>query len=100
MKLLNTYEDREEAEAAAQKITGEKRLASERDSTVVIYNLFGQPTWSNFYALGMFNLVELKLIIEARRLSQNYNQRRHQEILGTLRYVESSFEIKIPQHWL
>lgn len=35
MKLLNTYEDREEAEAAALKITGEKRLASERDSTVV-----------------------------------------------------------------
>lgn len=100
MKLLNTYEDREEAEAAAQKLTGDKRLASERDSTVVIYNLFGQPTWSNFYVLGMFNLAELKQIIEARRLSQNYNQRRHQEILSTLRYVESSFEIKIPQHWL
>ena len=47
MKLLNTYEDREEAEAAERKITGEKRLASERDSTEVIYNLFGEPTWGN-----------------------------------------------------
>jgi hypothetical protein len=37
MKLLNTYEDRDEAEAAADKLTGEKRLASERDATVVIY---------------------------------------------------------------
>lgn len=100
MKLLNTYEEREEAEAAVQKITGEKRLASERDSTVVIYNLFGQPTWSNFYALGMFNLEELKLIIEARKIGHDYNQNRHQKILSTLRYVESSFEIKIPSHWL
>lgn len=99
MKLLNTYEDREEAEAAALKITGEKRLASERDSTVVIYNLFGQPTWSNFYALGMFNLAELKQIVDARKAGADYNQLRHQEILGTLRYVESSFEIKIPAHW-
>lgn len=99
MKLLNTYEDREEAEAAALKITGEKRLASERDSTVVIYNLFGEPTWSNFYALGMFNLAELKQIVEARKAGLGYNIRRHQEILGTLRYVESSFEITIPVHW-
>lgn len=45
MKLLNTFDDRDEAEAAAERITGEKRLASERDSTVVIYNLFGMPTW-------------------------------------------------------
>lgn len=27
MKLLNTYDDRDEAEAAAEKLTGEKRLA-------------------------------------------------------------------------
>lgn len=99
MKLLNTYDDREEAEAASKKVSGEKRLASERDSTVVIYNLFGQPTWGNFYALGMFNLEELKQIVEARKAELDYNQRRHQEILGTLRYVESSFEITIPPHW-
>lgn len=99
MKLLNTYEDRDEAETAAQRITGDKRLASERDSTVVIYNLFGQPTWANFYALGMFNLAELKQIVEARKAGMDYNQRRHQEILGTLRYVESSFDITIPAHW-
>lgn len=39
MKLLNTYDDRDEAEEAAEKLTGDKRLASERDATVVIYNL-------------------------------------------------------------
>lgn len=43
MKLLNTYDDRDEAEAAAEKLVGEKRLASERDATLVIYNLFGIP---------------------------------------------------------
>ncbi|MFM5078199.1 hypothetical protein [Aeromonas caviae] len=60
MKLLNTYDDKDEAEIALTKITGEKRLASERDSTVVIYNLFGQPTWGNFHRLGMFDLPELQ----------------------------------------
>ncbi|WP_169051176.1 hypothetical protein [Escherichia coli] len=49
MKLLNTYDDKDEAEEALTKLLGEKRLASERDSTVVIYNLFGQPTWGNFH---------------------------------------------------
>lgn len=29
MKLLNTYEDKDEAEDALTKISGEKRLASE-----------------------------------------------------------------------
>jgi hypothetical protein len=48
MKLLATYEDKDEAEIALTKISGEKRLASERDSTVVIYNLFGEPTWVIF----------------------------------------------------
>lgn len=44
MKLLNTYDDRDEAEAAAERLSGDKRLASERDATVVIYNLFGIPS--------------------------------------------------------
>jgi len=39
MKLLNTYDDKYEAEDAAAKLQGNRRLASERDSTVVIYNL-------------------------------------------------------------
>ncbi|WP_323807747.1 hypothetical protein [Marinobacter sp. LV10R520-4] len=39
MKLLNTYDDKDEAEEAKAKLQGERRLASERDSTVVIYNL-------------------------------------------------------------
>lgn len=100
MKLLNTYEDREEAEAAVIKVTGEKRLASERDSTIVIYNLFGQPTWANFYALGMFKLGELKLIVEQRKNGQSYNIAKHQEIITMLRHVESMFELDIPKHWL
>lgn len=64
MKLLATYEDKDEAEIALTKISGEKRLASERDSTVVIYNLFGEPTWGNFYKLDMFRLKELQTIVE------------------------------------
>ena len=67
MKLLNTYTDKEEAEMALQKITGTKRLASERDSTEIIYNLFGQPTWNNFYQLKMFKLPLLQEILKNRK---------------------------------
>lgn len=52
MKRRNTYEDRDETEGAAEKLTEEKSLASKRDATVVIYNLFGIPSWGNFIALA------------------------------------------------
>ncbi|WP_172563968.1 hypothetical protein [Vibrio navarrensis] len=56
MKLLNTYDTKDEGEAALAKNDEPKRLASERDSTEVIYNLFDTPSWGNFYKLGMFRI--------------------------------------------
>ncbi len=100
MKILNTYEDQGEAETAAAKITGQKRLASERDSTEVIYNLFGEPSWGNFYKLGMFNLPLLKVIIDQRKAGLPYDQAKHSEILSMLRHAANSFELTIPAHWL
>ena len=66
MVLLNTYEDRDEAEEAENLISGDKRLTSERDGTELIFNLFGQPSWNNFYKLKMFNLPLLKKLIELK----------------------------------
>jgi hypothetical protein len=100
MKLLNSYEDRDEAEKAETLITGEKRLASERDGTEVIYNLFGQASWNNFYKLGMFNLPLLQSIIEQSNSNQPYDQSKHKEILSMLKYAANTFELKIPEHWL
>jgi hypothetical protein len=100
MKLLNAYEDRDEAEKAESLITGQKRLASERDGTEVIYNLFGQPSWNNFYKLGMFNLPLLQSIIEQRKNNQSYDQSKHAEILSMLKYAAKSFDLIIPEHWL
>ena len=100
MKLLNTYDDKDEAEVALGRISGETRLASERDSTVVIYNLFGQPSWGNFYRLGMFNLPELQVMLEQRNVGASIDEHRHREILTMLRYAAQSFELKIPDHWL
>jgi len=100
VKLLNTYEDQDEAETAAAKITGQKRLASERDSTEVIYNLFGEASWGNFYKLGMFNLPALKIIIRQRNAGQPYDREKHQQILSMLKYAANSFELNIPEHWL
>ncbi len=100
MKLLNTYDNRDEAEAAAEKLSGEKRLASERDSTVVIYNLFGIPSWGNFHRLGMYNLDELKSLLERRTFWQPTEQARHGEIVATLKIVAKNYGIDLPAHWL
>ncbi|MBK1887792.1 hypothetical protein [Marinobacter sp. DY40_1A1] len=100
MKLLNTYDDRDDAEAAEALLKGKKRLASERDSTVVIYNLFGQPSWGNFHRLGMFNLRELATLLEQRAAWTPEQVARHSEILATLNIVEKNYELPIPNHWL
>lgn len=100
MKLLNTYEDRDEAEEAAEKLTGEKRLASERDATVVIYNLFGTPSWGNFHRLDMYNLVELKTLLQQRANWQAAEFARHIEIIATLTTVAKNYGIEVPKHWL
>lgn len=99
MKLLNTYDDRDEAEAAAEKLSGEKRLASERDATVVIYNLFGIPSWGNFHRLSMYNLSELKGLLENRARWQPADQTRHTEIIATLKTVAKNYSIELPSHW-
>ncbi|MCE9949301.1 hypothetical protein [Hafnia paralvei] len=100
MKLLNTYEDKDEAENALTKISGEKRLASERDSTMVIYNLFGTPSWGNFYKLGMFSLPELQGILELRKAGQPIDVAKYNEYIKTLGYVARTFDLSIPKHWL
>lgn len=100
MKLLNTYESKEDAEIAFQTIAGEKRLASERDGTMIVYNLFGLSTWSNFYKLDMFNLKELEIILKVRNTSASFDENRHAEIINMLQYVAKSFDLKIPTHWL
>lgn len=100
MKLLNTYDDPDDAEDAAEKLTGEKRLASERDATVVIYNLFGIPSWGNFHRLGMYNLAELGTLLEQRSNWNDADTQRHQEIISTLNIVAKNYAVKIPTHWL
>lgn len=100
MKLLSVYEDREEAEDAAEKLCGTKRLASERDSTTVIYNLFGIPSWGNFHRLGMYELNELKKLLGRRASWGEEDFSKHNEILGALRLASKNYELEIPEHWL
>ncbi|MEY0435305.1 hypothetical protein [Providencia huaxiensis] len=100
MKQLNTYDTKEEGEAALAEIDEPKRLASERDTTETIYNLFGIPSWGNFYKLGMFNLNELKDIIQKKQDGLSYDEKKHREIIMMLQYVANNFELKIPSHWL
>ena len=99
MQLLASFEDQVEGEAAEKKVVGKKRLASERDSNLIVWNLFGDATWVNFYNLGMFDLVELKQIVEQRKAGQAFDSARHAEILETLSSVESMYGLAIPSHW-
>jgi hypothetical protein len=100
VKLLNSYEDQDEARSAASKLVGNKRVASERDATVVIYNLFGIPGWGNFHRLDMYDLAELKVLLVHRNTWQTADLARHGEILDNLRIVAKNFSIEIPEHWL
>jgi hypothetical protein len=100
MKLLNTYDNKEEAELALTKISGAKRLASERDGTDTIYNLFGLATWGNLYNLEMFNLHRLKELVEKKSNGGIYDEAQHIEIIKLLQYAETSFDLTIPEHWL
>lgn len=99
MNQLNTYDTKEEGEAALAKIDEPKRLASERDSTEVIYNLFGTPSWGNFHKLGMFDLDTLKTIVEQKKNGQLYDKKKHREIITMLQYVAKNYELEIPEHW-
>ena len=100
MKLLNTYDDRDDAEDAAEKLSGPKRLASERDSTVVIYNLFGIPNWGNFHRLGMYNLSELRTLLDRRNNWQPADKSRHELIIASLQTVAKNNDLEVPAHWL
>ena len=99
MKLLSVYDDREEAEEAAEKLNGAKRLASERDSTSVIYNLFGLPSWGNFHRLGMYDLNELKILLSRRASWGAEDCARHTKIISALQVASKNYGIEIPDHW-
>ena len=99
MQLLASFDSQEEGEAAEKKVSGKKRLASERDSNVVVWNLFGEATWSNFFQLGMFDLPELKELLEQKKAGQDYSRDRHLQIVSSLGFVESAYGIKVPLHW-
>ncbi|WP_122366845.1 hypothetical protein [Pseudomonas coronafaciens] len=100
MKLLNTYDDRDSAEEAKEKLSGINRLASERDATVVIYNLFGVPSWGNFHRLGMYQLDELKTLLARRGTWQAVDNARHNTIINTLQTVAKNYDIEVPTHWM
>ncbi len=99
MELLITYDDEAEAEAAAKVIIGEKRLASDRDDNEIIYRLFGEPTWTNFFKLGMYDLPLLKELVDLKRAGEPYDVDRYQAILASLQFVETSYGLKVPVHW-
>lgn len=100
MRLLNSYDDRDIAEIALSKLNETKRLASERDGTKTIFNLFGTPSWKSFYLLELFQLRELEQLLKSRASWSSADLKRHKEITTTLHYISNQFELKIPSPWL
>ena len=99
MELLAVYDDEDIAEAAAKKVAGPMRLASDRDDNQLVYRLFGTPSWTNFYALEMFELPQLKAIIQQRAAGQPYDAQEHARIISSLSFLESTYNLKIPERW-
>ena len=99
MELLITYDDEAEAEAALEALTGEKRLVSDRDDNEVIYRLFGKPTWTNFYNLGLYDLPALKELVASKQAGESYDAEQHEEILASLQSVARHYGLAVPEHW-
>ena len=99
MQHLHTFETGEEAEEALLKLSGPRRLASDRDGTEVIYKLFGELTWKNLYVLGLYNLPELKSIQSQRDSGGTYDTNRHREIIAALENISRVLGLTIPAHW-
>lgn len=100
MELLAVYEDQDEAEEAEGKVTGPKRLASDRDDNQVVWRLFGTASLGNFYALDMYELPKLKKLLECRKSGgSGYDEGEHQRILGNLSSLVNTYGLSIPDHW-
>ncbi|POD24211.1 hypothetical protein SAMN04490192_1323 [Pseudomonas lundensis] len=99
MHLLNTYDTKDDADDAAVTLKGSLRVASERDDTTTIYNLFGEATWANLYSLKMYNLVKLKDLLGRRSQWTDSELEEHGHILQGLETVAKKYQLTIPSHW-
>ena len=54
----------------------------------------------NFHRLGMYNLRELKSLLDRRATWQPVDQARHAEFIATLKTVSKIYGIEVPGHWL
>ena len=99
MHLLNTYDTKDDADDAAVTLKGSLRVASERDDTTTIYNLFGEATWANLYSLKMYNLVKLKDLLGRRSQWTDSELEEHGHILQGLETVAKQYQLTIPSHW-
>jgi hypothetical protein len=102
MELLAVYEEKDLAEDAEAKVSGPKRLASDRDDNQMVWRLFGTPSWANFYALEMYELPKLKQLVDQRKAGagQGYDREEHQRIVGNLASLVNTYGLKVPEHWL
>lgn len=99
MHLLNTYDAKDDADEAAAALKGPLRIASERDDTTTIYNLFGEPTWANLYSLQMYDLVKLKSLLGRRSQWTESERAQHDQIIQGLERVTKKYQLTIPSHW-
>lgn len=99
MHLLNSYDTKDNADDAAAVLKGSLRVASERDDTTTIYNLFGEATWANLYSLKMYDLVALKGLLGRRSQWTESEKAQHSQILQGLERVSTKYQLSIPSHW-
>ncbi len=99
MHLLNTYDTKDDADDAAATLKGLQRIASERDDTTTIYNVFGEATWANLYSLKMYDLVKLKDLLGRRSQWTDADLVQHDHIIQGLERAAKKYQLAIPSHW-
>ncbi len=48
----------------------------------------------------MYDLPELKKLVEAKKAGEPYDPGRHQAILDGLSFPARTYQLSIPEHWL
>jgi hypothetical protein len=47
----------------------------------------------------MYELPQLKQLVDLKKAGQPYDEAQHQSILQSLQFLESTYSLKIPEHW-
>ena len=55
------------------------------------------PTWAKFYQPAIYELPQLKQLVDLKKAGQPYDEAQHQSIMQSSQLLEPSCSLKIPE---